>query len=199
MASPTLLNVYPQENYQFGEKPAVAERSAEERLARRERRLAAEGARRTVSAVMLVHSHGHPHVLLLQQAGGLFALPGGRLKPGEGAFEALQRKLRSKLCPTSAALAVRSFDVGELLAVWHRPHLDSDAYPYPLPHVAREAETNSVYLVRLPEKCFLAVPSNWKLVAVPLIDLHRADPRFSSLLAALPAVLSRFTLNNLDA
>ena len=36
-----------------------------------------------MEAVLLVHLHGHPHVLLLQVGNTFFKLPGGRLKPGE--------------------------------------------------------------------------------------------------------------------
>ena len=38
---------------------------------------------RQVEAVILVHQHGHPHILLLQAANESFKLPGGFLKPGE--------------------------------------------------------------------------------------------------------------------
>lgn len=39
--------------------------------------------RRSVDAVLLVHEHNHPHVLLLQMGSSFFRLPGGRLKVGE--------------------------------------------------------------------------------------------------------------------
>jgi 8-oxo-dGTP pyrophosphatase MutT (NUDIX family) len=43
-----------------------------------------EGLRRSVGAVILVHAHGHPHVLLLQLGNSAYyQLPGGKLKPGE--------------------------------------------------------------------------------------------------------------------
>jgi len=190
----TLINVHPLTSYNFGAKGEAPDLTAAERLAKRERRYAAEGARRSVQAVLLVHEHGHPHVLLLQpEGGGAFTLPGGRLKPGEGDYEGLQRKLRSKLCPTSPSLALRSFDVGELVCVWQRPHFDAGAYPYALPHVARTVETTRVFLVRLPEKCFFAVAKNWRLLAVPLFELQGGMERFGTL-SQLPACLSRFNL-----
>ena len=46
-------------------------------------RYSREGIRRSVEAVILVHNHNHPHVLLLQLGSAFFKLPGGRLKPGE--------------------------------------------------------------------------------------------------------------------
>ncbi len=36
-----------------------------------------------MEAVLLVHEHHHPHVLLLQVGHAFFKLPGGRLRPGE--------------------------------------------------------------------------------------------------------------------
>lgn len=46
-------------------------------------RYAEQGLQRHVEAVLLVHQHNHPHVLLLQTGLGSFKLPGGYLKPGE--------------------------------------------------------------------------------------------------------------------
>ena len=46
-------------------------------------RYAREGLRRSVEAVLVVHEHGHPHVLVLQMGASFFKLPGGRLRPGE--------------------------------------------------------------------------------------------------------------------
>lgn len=46
-------------------------------------RYAAEGMRRTVEAVLLVHEHRHPSVLLLQSGASYFKLPGGKLHPPE--------------------------------------------------------------------------------------------------------------------
>ena len=46
-------------------------------------RYSREGIRRSVEAVIMVHNHNHPHVLLLQLGSAFFKLPGGRLKPGE--------------------------------------------------------------------------------------------------------------------
>lgn len=47
------------------------------------RRYEREGMRRSVEAVILVHEHNHPHILLLQIGMSFFKLPGGRLRPGE--------------------------------------------------------------------------------------------------------------------
>ena len=55
-------------------------------------RYAAEGMRRTVEAVLLVHEHRHPSVLLLQAGASFFKLPGGKLHPPEeGGFRISSR------------------------------------------------------------------------------------------------------------
>lgn len=44
------------------------------RLARLEAKYESEGLRRTVEGVLLIHEHGHPHVLLLQFGPNSFRL-----------------------------------------------------------------------------------------------------------------------------
>lgn len=46
-------------------------------------RYAAEGMRRSVEGIVLVHKHNTLHVLLMQPNPSFFKLPGGKLKPGE--------------------------------------------------------------------------------------------------------------------
>ena len=53
----------------------------------------AHGMRRSVEAVLLVHEHGLPHVLLLQLGSTFFKLPGGELNPNEDPIEGLKRLL----------------------------------------------------------------------------------------------------------
>jgi cleavage and polyadenylation specificity factor subunit 5 len=63
---PHVVHIYPLSNYGFGQKPERPTRSRDEQLAHMQERYSAEGARRTVEAVLLVNEHRHPHVLLLQ-------------------------------------------------------------------------------------------------------------------------------------
>ena len=51
------------------------------------------GMRRSVEAVLLVHEHGLPHVLLLQLGTTFFKLPGGELNTGEDPVDGLKRLL----------------------------------------------------------------------------------------------------------
>ena len=51
------------------------------------------GMRRSVEAVLLVHEHNLPHVLLLQLGTTFFKLPGGELNPSEDPVDGLKRLL----------------------------------------------------------------------------------------------------------
>eukprot|EP01018_Ginkgo_biloba_P016654 Gb_09967 [translate_table: standard] len=53
---------------------------------------------------MKVQEHNHPHILLLQIGNTFFKLPGGRLRPGENEVDGLNRKLTSKLAPSSSTI-----------------------------------------------------------------------------------------------
>lgn len=79
-----VINVHHKESYAYGTKAAREDPSQgrETFLQRLERKYNEEGLRRSVSAVLLVHEHGHPHVLALQE-NKEFRLPGGRLRAGE--------------------------------------------------------------------------------------------------------------------
>ncbi|KAI7835261.1 hypothetical protein COHA_010837, partial [Chlorella ohadii] len=85
MAAPAQLNVFPVGNYTFGSKPPKFEKDSNvsARMERLKEKYAREGLRRSVDAVLVVHEHGHPHVLVLQMGASFFKLPGGRLRPGE--------------------------------------------------------------------------------------------------------------------
>ena len=63
---PHVVHIYSLANYGFGQKPERQARTKAEQLLRMQERHGAEGARRTVEAVLLVNEHRHPHVLLLQ-------------------------------------------------------------------------------------------------------------------------------------
>jgi hypothetical protein len=91
------------------------------------RRYSREGLRRSVDAVLVVHEHGHPHLLVLQMGASFFKLPGGRLRPGEdGAPLCLASPLccaaclnSSTVCGLSSALHVAAATVTS----WHMPCL----------------------------------------------------------------------------
>jgi len=66
---------------------------------RRENDYEQYGMRRTVEGIMLVHEHGHPHVLLLQVGQAFFKLPGDYLKPHESDEEGLKARMHLRLGP----------------------------------------------------------------------------------------------------
>ena len=65
-----------------------------------------------------------------------------------------------------------AWEVGEPLATWWRPHFEPPEYPYLPAHCARAKECRKLFMVPLPPKCKFAVPTNLKLIAVPLVELY---------------------------
>ena len=86
---------YPLSNYTSGTKDALFEKdpSVEARFQRLREEFNRVGIRRSVEAVLLVHQHNLPHVLLLQLGTAFFKLPGGELNPGEDDIAGLKRLL----------------------------------------------------------------------------------------------------------
>ena len=160
-----------------------------------------------------------------------FSLPGGRLRPGEDEVSGLARKLRSRLSPPPPSrstaeqqhlgLAVAPqqgfarWDVPrERAGVLFRPSFDGELYPYCPAHVTVPKEEISIRVVPLPERLSFAVPEGFRLVAVPLMELHAAAAagaggggggggggsgvwggKFGAAAAAAPALLSRLALS----
>ncbi|EFN55436.1 hypothetical protein CHLNCDRAFT_12869, partial [Chlorella variabilis] len=185
--------VYPVGNYTFGSKPPKFEKdsSVTQRLERLKEKYAREGLRRSVEAVLVVHEHGHPHVLVLQMGASFFKLPGGRLRPGEDEAEGMLRKLHSLLAPPAENMRP-DWRVSDLLGTWWRPNFENMMYPYCPAHVARPKEVKRLFLIALPERCYLSVPKNMRLVAVPLFELYDNISRYGPVISSIPALLSRF-------
>lgn len=78
MALERTIQSYPLTNYTFGTKDALYERdsSVQARFQRMREEFTTMGMRRSVEAVLLVHEHNLPHVLLLQLGTTFFKLPG---------------------------------------------------------------------------------------------------------------------------
>lgn len=193
LAGQTPLTLYPLNGCTFGTKDAKGEKlaSTKQRMARLEEKYKQQGLRRTVEGVLLVHQHGHPHLLLLQTASQSIRLPGGKLRPGEDEVEGLKRKLANVLSPAAASLAI-DWQIGECIATYWRPHFEPHMYPYLPVHITRPKETRKLYIVHLPERCYFAVPKDLKLVAIPLYDCYEGHAKFGSVVAALPHLISRY-------
>ena len=105
-ATTSTLRVYPVSAYSFGSREAAADapagakdRSAAAHVGRLRAQFPSRGTRRTAEAVLVVHQHRHPHVLLLQHnaaGSAAFVLPGGKMRPGEDDAAGLVRKVRGR-------------------------------------------------------------------------------------------------------
>ncbi|KAH9470081.1 hypothetical protein MJO28_004018 [Puccinia striiformis f. sp. tritici] len=197
------ITLYPLSNYTFSTKEAQPEEdpSVTSRLQRLQNNYEDFGMRRTVEGILVVHEHGHPHVLMLQIANAFFKLPGDYLRPGEDDVEGLKERLDDRLAPPSgqfgagltSAQGQKDWEIGDCLSQWWRPNYESFMYPYVPAHITKPKECKMLYLVQLPEKKVLSVPKNMKLLAIPLFELYDNPQRYGPQLAAIPHVLSRFS------
>ena len=198
------IDVYPHSNYvhtQGGPSRKHQDQSPQAKLQRMKARFEAHGAIRSVEGVLLVHLHGHPHVLLLETTVGtnsVFRLPGGKCRGDEDDAQCLVRKLHKKVfgrTDDAAAASEPPFRVGELLATWCRPNFDPLMYPYKPAHVTAEKETRSLYAVHLDAEATMRIPSEYGLVAVPLFELFDNAARFGAVIAGIPHNVSRMHVN----
>ncbi|KAI3709691.1 hypothetical protein L2E82_39457 [Cichorium intybus] len=194
------VDIYPLSNYYFSSKPAVA--SKDETIADRTQRLKfnydVHGMRTCVEAVILVELFKHPHLLLLQSKNCIYKLPGGRLRPGESDVDGLKRKLSSKLSADEDCYLTQ-WEVGECIGTWWKSDFETLPYPY-LPSSGKSPkECTKLYLVKLPSSKDFIVPKNLKLLAVPLCQLHENRKTYGSIIAGIPQLLSRFSINIIDA
>jgi len=186
------VDLYQLSNYTFGVKDAQSERdhSVPARFQRMREEYDVMGMRRSVDAVLIVHEHQLPHVLLLQIGSTFFKLPGGELKPDESEVDGLKRILTETLGKDEAS--INQWSIEECVASWWRPNFDPPRYPYIPAHVTKPKEQTRLFLVELPEKAHFAVPKNFKLVAAPLFELFDNSNGYGSLISSLPQNLSRF-------
>ncbi|CAF1226070.1 unnamed protein product [Didymodactylos carnosus] len=187
------IQSYPLTNYTFGTKDALYERdsSVQARFQRMREEFQTMGMRRSVEAVLLVHEHNLPHVLLLQLGTTFFKLPGGELNPGEDSIEGLKRLLnetlgRPEVTPQNQWL------VEDVIGNWWRPNFEAPRYPYVPAHITKPKEHIRLYLVQLGETSMFAVPRNYKLVAAPLFELYDNSSGYGPIISSLPQALSRF-------
>lgn len=156
--------------------------------------------RHTVEGVLVVHDHGHPHILMLQIANAFFKLPGDYLKPGEEEIQGLKARLDERLAPTPGTAFQfteqhgidNDWEIGDCLAQWWRPNFETFMYPFVPAHITKPKECKKLYLVQMPERKVLAVPKNMKLLAIPLFELYDNAARYGPQLSAIPHLLSRY-------
>ncbi|PWN45186.1 cleavage and polyadenylation specificity factor, 25 kDa subunit [Ceraceosorus guamensis] len=197
MATQTTLTLHPLSSFTFTTKDSQPEEdpSVAARLQRLQNNYEDMGMRRTVEAILVVHEHGHPHVLMLQIANAFFKLPGDYLRPGEDEISGLSTRLEGQLAPTSSdpnsygpkgeAGEAGTWEIGDCLAQWWRPNFETFMYPYVPPHITKPKEHKKLFLT-------LSVPKNMKLLAVPLFELYDNSQRYGPQLSAIPHLLSRY-------
>ncbi|MCO5549027.1 hypothetical protein L7F22_002493 [Adiantum nelumboides] len=102
MSTQQTLTLHPLSAYTFTTKAAQPEEdpSVAARLQRLQNNYEDYGIRRTVEGVLVVHDHGHPHVLMIQIAKRLFQAPwrlsaAGRGRSG-GAVQQARRPARAR-------------------------------------------------------------------------------------------------------
>lgn len=146
---------------------------------------------RSVRAIVLVHLHSHPHVLLLKKQTGEIILPGGRLRPGEDDESGIQRLLEKKMKIVGNS---GSYELSELIGIWYRPQFTEQMFPYCPVHVTTPKEIEKWYLVLLPEGGSLGLSPKYNLTAVPFYDLQDNSKDFGKQLSTIPLLVSRFNI-----
>uniref|UniRef100_A0A7S1PJ78 Cleavage and polyadenylation specificity factor subunit 5 n=1 Tax=Percolomonas cosmopolitus TaxID=63605 RepID=A0A7S1PJ78_9EUKA len=194
-----VIDLYDISNYQFGNKARQLEkdRSVTERMERMRREFPEKGVKRTVDAVVVVHKHNHPHLLLLQignEKKGFFKLPGGKAQPNETDEEAMLRKVKRKLAPDEEQFQ-SEWKVGDCLSVWYRPNFDTQMYPYKPAHITKPKEIKKLFLVTLPDQCMFQIPQNFNFLAVPFFEIYDNTKRYGPIIASIPQMLSKFHFN----
>ncbi|KAJ7207975.1 cleavage and polyadenylation specific factor 5 [Mycena pura] len=191
------IALYPLSNFTFSTKDAQPEEdpSVSARLQRLQNNYEDFGMRRTVEGILVVHDHGHPHILMLQIANAFFKLPGDYLLPGEDEISGLKKRLDDRLAPPQSsgpAADGGDWEIGDCLAQWWRPNFETFMYPFVPAHITKPKECKKLFLVQMPEKKVLAVPKNMKLLAIPLFELYDNAARYGPQLSAIPHLLSRY-------
>ncbi|KAK4483675.1 hypothetical protein RD792_010876 [Penstemon davidsonii] len=203
-----VLDIYPLGCYYFGSTDAVALKN--ETLADRALRMKAKYESIlyfrlqfailwvivvSFSCMMMFRSFNlqvelfkHPHLLLLQVQNTIFKLPGGRLRPGESDVGCLKRKLSSKLSSGEDGRGPE-WEIGECLGIWWKPNFEAVSYPYLPPNIQRPKECTKLFLVKLPASRRFIVPRNFKILAVPLCQVHDNDKVYTSFELQMPIML----------
>lgn len=210
------FNLYPLTNYNFGTKDAVDDdlhddpnttSLASTDLKKLQDDFKNGGMRKTVEAVLIVHEHNLPHLLLLQKGKStIFRLPGGKLGSLEDSHEGLRRHLKKILGksnvktsnredPSQRGIEKDDWVIKDMLGQWYRPNFDHKLFAYQPAHVTKPKENIKLYLVQLPPKALFAVPRNYKLVAAPLHEVYNNSEIYGNAISMVPHMISRFNLH----
>ncbi len=162
------------------------------------KRWAREGMRRTVRAVLMVHSNDVPHILVFQQKTEQGTVPflfGGKLSEGESEKDGMARLMKSFIMKTKSE-DVCEWRIGESIGKFWRPEFDENLYPYVPQHVTRPKEEIMLFQVVLPPKCVFALRKGMAITAVPVHEIMKSGNEMGPLISSLPSIVSRFTFYN---
>lgn len=109
------IHLHALSNYTFGTKDPIPDTdpSIAARLQRLEHEYTKTGQRTTIDAVLVVHEHEHPHILLLHVNDSYYKLPGGEIEPGNSDALGLGSRLEE-------VLGGAEWDVGDLVGTLYR-------------------------------------------------------------------------------
>ena len=189
------LPLYPLANYSFGDKDPQHDQQAGENLSQRmlqlKRNFEFAGLQITVEAAIIVHENDCPHLLLLSAEGTYFTLPGGTLAPGQDEKTGLLQHLNRLMSPIGDQPPC-NFGVDDIIGCFYRPNFSNAIYPYLPTHIKRPKEIFKTFLVHLPENAYISIPSNYKIIAVPLFELFGNPEKYGTRLSSLPHLLSKY-------
>jgi len=213
------FDMYPLTNYTFGTKDAVQEEvtdvefdsegnhkiNPDFKVLRQE--FEARGCRKRVEAVLVVHDHNLPHLLLLQQGNTYFKLPGGLLMDNETEQQGIRRHLKRILGKANVQRYGQEVDsskrgieedewlIKDSIGQWYRPKFSEHQYCYKPAHVTKPKEHTKLFLVQLPDRALFAVPRNYKLVAAPLHEFYGNNKNYGTIISAIPHMISRYNMH----
>lgn len=118
------INLYSIGNYTFGTKEASLDLdhlTSSKQVDQLYTHYSTKGMKTSVEAILMVHDHHHPNLLMFQDSSGQLSLPHGSLIMGEDETAGLKRILNSLL----GSKSVSDWDIGEITSVLYRPNFET--------------------------------------------------------------------------
>eukprot|EP00055_Hartaetosiga_balthica_P004293 m.11042 g.11042 ORF g.11042 m.11042 type:complete len:196 (+) comp3766_c0_seq1:288-875(+) len=188
------LIVYPNQNYNIDHKSEEETyEKIDEKMAQLKEKTKGGNVVESVYLVLLIEVYQQPHILLIQPHPKYSILPGGELEDGESLRDGIERYLRSTFSIEDQDV-LESFKHLDTMCSWYRPNFEQPTYPYVPPHCGMPKEHLSVVLLQMPQRCSFVVAKNCHIRAVPLIDVFDNKESFGSLIASLPAIISKYNM-----
>ena len=139
-------------------------------------------------AVLLIHQHNFPHILLLQttlkDGSKSYSLPSG--------INDLSSALNAIMAPNENHVW-KSLD---LIAKLNRiDNVNPVLYPYLPAHISKGKQEINVHLVEFPDTLVeIKRASNFKILCIPIHELHDNVSKYGVFLSKLPTLLSKYEI-----